>query len=148
MKYRSLTHIYFTRSIFESTLIHYPKYNVSLSNSLQDMKQNRWTIKYSHWPTYEGCPWIFETITILSKGLHIIQNNLHSHQAQHIWDLWLNYPIVAFNGYDPVAFWRFIPPLHRSTSHYVCVNCTVFLIYYCLNTNAKINSFASKLYLF
>ena len=28
------------------TMIHYPKYNVSLSNSLQDMKQNRWTIKY------------------------------------------------------------------------------------------------------
>ena len=29
------------------TLIHYPKYNISPSNSLQDMKQNRWTIKYS-----------------------------------------------------------------------------------------------------
>ena len=43
----------------------------------------------------------FETITILSKGLIIIKNNLHSH---HIWDLWLNYPTVAFNGYDPVAF--------------------------------------------
>ena len=28
------------------TLIHYPKYNISPSNSLQDMKQNRWTIKY------------------------------------------------------------------------------------------------------
>ena len=59
--------------------------------------------------SYEGCPWFFETITILSKGLHIIQNNLHSHQAQPIWDLWLNYPTVAFNDYDPVAYWRFIP---------------------------------------
>ena len=28
------------------TLIHYPKYNISPSNNLQDMKQNRWTIKY------------------------------------------------------------------------------------------------------
>ena len=28
------------------TLIHYPKYNISPSNSLQDMKQNHWTIKY------------------------------------------------------------------------------------------------------
>ena len=28
------------------TLIHYPKYNVSTSDSLQDMKQNCWTIKY------------------------------------------------------------------------------------------------------
>ena len=46
MKYRSLTHIYFTRSIFESQVIHYPKYNVSPSYSLQDMKPNRWTIKY------------------------------------------------------------------------------------------------------
>ena len=26
----------------------------------------------------------FEIVTILSKGLYIIQNNLHSHQAQHI----------------------------------------------------------------
>ena len=49
---------------------------------------------------------------------------------QHIWDLWLNYPAVAFNGYDPVAFWKLIPPLHRSTSHYVGVNCTFFFIYY------------------
>ena len=28
------------------TLIHYPKYNISPSNSLQDIKQNCWTIKY------------------------------------------------------------------------------------------------------
>ena len=28
------------------TVIHYPKYNFSPSNSLQDMKQNHWTIKY------------------------------------------------------------------------------------------------------
>ena len=28
------------------TLIHYPKYNISPSNSLQDMMQNHWTIKY------------------------------------------------------------------------------------------------------
>ena len=47
---------------------------------------------------------MFETIAILSKGLYIIQPNLHSHQVQHIWDLWLNYPTVAFNEYDPVAF--------------------------------------------
>ena len=65
MKYMSLTH----RRIFYKvdlwvTLIHYPKYNISPSNSHQDMKQNCWTIKYrsltyiylirsiyvSHWP--------------------------------------------------------------------------------------------------
>ena len=81
MKYRSLTHIYFTRSIFE-TVINYPKYNVSPSNSLQDMKQNRWTIKYrwrtyiylvrpmyvSHWSTIPSMMFIHQiTLKILSK---------------------------------------------------------------------------------
>ena len=28
------------------TLIYYPKYNTSPSNSIQDIKQNHWTIKY------------------------------------------------------------------------------------------------------
>ena len=86
----------------------------------------------------EGYPWSFEIITILSIGLHIIQNNLHSHQVQQIWDIWLNYPTVALNGYDPVPFWRLIPPLHRSTSHYVGFNCTGFLMYYYLNANCTI----------
>ena len=28
------------------TLIYYPKYNISLLNSFQDMNQNNWTMKY------------------------------------------------------------------------------------------------------
>ena len=80
----------------------------------------------------KGCLWIVETITILSKGLNIIQNNLYSHQVLHIWKLWLNYLTAAFHGYDPLAFWRLIPQLHvhRSTFHNVCVNCTVFSSYH------------------
>ena len=31
---------------------HYSKYNISPSNSLQDTKQNHWTINIGHWPTY------------------------------------------------------------------------------------------------
>ena len=45
MKYRSLTLIYFTWSIFESHWSIIPIY-ISPSNNLQDMKQNRCTIKY------------------------------------------------------------------------------------------------------
>ena len=45
MKYRSLTHIECTRSVWV-TLIYHPKYNFSGVNSLQDMLQNRWTTKY------------------------------------------------------------------------------------------------------
>ena len=37
--------------------------------------------------TYEGRSEIIETITILSKGLNVIQNNLRSHQVTHIWVL-------------------------------------------------------------
>ena len=37
---------YILQGWFWVTLIHYPKYNISPSNSLKDMKQNRWTIKY------------------------------------------------------------------------------------------------------
>ena len=53
---------------------------------------------------YEACPEVIETNVILSKRLNIIQNNLHSPQVLHIWDLGLNYLTAAFNGYDPVAF--------------------------------------------
>ena len=48
-------------------------------------------------------------ITILSKGLNVIQNNLHSHQVLYIWGLGLNYLTASFNGYDPVAFIRLTP---------------------------------------
>ena len=96
---------------------------------------------------YKGCPWIFETLAILSKGLNIIQINLHSHLVLHIWDLGLNYLTAAFNGYDSVAFWRLTPPLHQSMSHSVGVNSTGVLLYYCLTAHAIINNFASKRYL-
>ena len=64
------------------TLIHYPKYNVSPSNNLQDMKQNRWTIKHrsltyiylvrsnyvSHWSIIPTLMFIHQKILkILSK---------------------------------------------------------------------------------
>ena len=79
MKYWSPTHIYLTRSIFESQC---SKYNVSPSNSLQDMKQNCWTIKYrsltyiylvrsmyvSHWSIIATMMFIHQIILkILSK---------------------------------------------------------------------------------
>ena len=38
-------HIFY-KVILWVTLIHYPKCNISPSNNLQDMTQNRWTIKY------------------------------------------------------------------------------------------------------
>ena len=97
---------------------------------------------------YEGCLEIIETITILSKGLNVIQNNLHSRQVLHIWGLGLNYLTPFFNGYDPVAFLRLIPPLPRSTTYYVNIHCSVSLIYCHLNEQATINSFASKLHLY
>ena len=62
------------------TLIHYPKYNISPSNSLQDMEQNHWTIKYrsltyiylmlsifvSHW---SNTPTMMFTHQIILKSL-------------------------------------------------------------------------------
>ena len=96
---------------------------------------------------YEGRSEIIETITILSKGLNVIQNNLHSHQVLHIWGLGQNLN-TSLNGYDPVAFLRLIPPLPRSTTHYVDVHCTVSFFYCHLNEQATINSFASKIHLY
>ena len=78
-----------------------------------------------HKSIYECCSEITETITFLSIGLNLIQNNFQSHQVQHIWGLGLNYLTASVNGYDPVAFLRLITPLHRSASHYVDVHCTV-----------------------
>ena len=97
---------------------------------------------------YKGCSEIIETITVLSKGMNVIQNNLHSYQVLHIWGLGLNYLTVSFDGYDPVAILRLISPLPCSTSHYVDVHCTVSLMYYRLNEQATINSFASKVHLY
>ena len=81
MKYRSLTHIYFTRLIFESHWSIIPS-TTFLHQSLQDMKQNRWTIKYrsltyiyliksiyvSHWSIIPTMIFIHQIILkILSK---------------------------------------------------------------------------------
>ena len=74
---------------------------------------------------YEGCLEITETIAIFSKRLNIIQTNLHSHQVPHIWVLGLNYLTAIFNGYDPVAFQRLIPPLHRSMSQNIGIHCKI-----------------------
>ena len=60
----------------------------------------------------------------------------------------LIYLTASFDGYDPVFSLRLIPPLPRSTSHYVDVHCTVSLIYYLLNEQAAINSFGSKIHLY
>ena len=82
MKYRSLTHIYFARSIFESHWSIIPRTTFLPSNSLQDMKQNLWTIKYrsltyiylvrwiyvSHWSIIPTMMFIHQIILkILSK---------------------------------------------------------------------------------
>ena len=45
-KYRSLTYIYFIRSIFMSFWSIILKYDINPSNSLQDIRQNHWTMKY------------------------------------------------------------------------------------------------------
>ena len=68
--------------------------------------------------------------------------------SDYIWGLGLNYLTATFHGYDPLAFLRLIPPLPRSTSHYVDVHCTVSLVYDRLNEQATINSFASNAHLY
>ena len=98
--------------------------------------------------TYEACSEIIETITILSKGLNVFQNSLQCYIQECIWGLRLNYLAASFNGYDLVAFLRLIPPLPRGVSHYVDIQCTVSLIYYGLNEQAAIKSFASKVHLY
>ena len=44
------------------------------------------------------------------------QNNFHSHQVLHIWDLGLNYLTASFNEYDSVAFLKTDTP---TTSEHV-----------------------------
>ena len=75
------THIFYKVDLWV-TLIHYPKYNITPSNSLQAMKQNCWTIKYrsltyiylirstyvSHWSIIPTMMFIYQIILkILSK---------------------------------------------------------------------------------
>ena len=85
--------------------------NLKIENKHIFEKKNRTTSC-----VYEGCSETIDTITILSKGLDVIQNNLHIHQVLHIWGLGLNSLTAFLNGYAPVAFLRLIPPLPRSTS--------------------------------
>ena len=82
MKYRSLTHIYFTRSIFESHWSIIPSTTFLHQIVFQDMKQIFWIIKYrsltyiylirsiyvSHWSIIPTMMFIHRIIlTILSK---------------------------------------------------------------------------------
>ena len=56
------------------TLIHYPKYIISLSNSLQDMKQNHWTIKY------RSLTYIYLIRSIYATHWSTIPTMMFSHQ--------------------------------------------------------------------
>ena len=82
MKYRSLTHIYFTRSIFASQWSIIPSTTFLHQIVFQDTTQNRWTIKYrsltytylvrsmyvSHWSIIPTMMFIHQIIVkILSK---------------------------------------------------------------------------------
>ena len=53
MKYRSQWPTFILRSNTGSYCLIIPKYGVHISNSLQDIRQNHWTMKYrSQWPTF------------------------------------------------------------------------------------------------
>ena len=53
MKYRSQWPTFLFRSTIGSNWLIKPKYSVHISNSLQDIRQNHWTMKYrSQWPTF------------------------------------------------------------------------------------------------
>ena len=74
-KYRSLTYIFYKVNLYV-TLIHYIKYDLHPSNSLQDIRQNHWTMNYRsqnhlcvtliHYPKYNICP---------SNSLQVIEQN-------------------------------------------------------------------------
>ena len=109
----------------------YPHYRTVVTND--------WCI------TYEGCSEIIETISILSNGLKIIQNNLHSATYMGSWTDSLT---ASFNRYDPIAFLRLIPHYLGACPIVLTLHCTVSLIYYHLNEQATINCFASKVPLY
>ena len=56
------------------TLIHYPKYNIPPSNSLQDIKQNHWTTKYM------SLTYIYSMRSIFVSHWSIIQSMTFTHQ--------------------------------------------------------------------
>ena len=135
MKYRSLTNIFYKVDLWV-TLIHYPKYNISPSNSLQDIKQNCCTIKYrsltyiylirsiyvSHWSIKLTMMFIHQIILkILSKitrSWNIGQDDtftLRSKFGSHCFIIWI-YDTHAFNspGYIRQNHW---PMKYRSHRH-------------------------------
>ena len=104
-------------------MIHYPKYNVSPSNSFQEMKQNRWTIKYrsliyiylvrsmyvSHWSIIPTMMFIHQIILrILSKITrrwnigHVDIFNLRSKFGSHCLIIW-KYDTHASNSLGDIG---------------------------------------------
>ena len=86
---------------------------------------------------------------VLSRGQNNSPNNLHGQQVLHVCDLGLSYPTAACKAYDTVTFSTLIPPLHRSRSYNVAVNCTLFLNFcpfpsYVTNNKFILNSIFSK----
>ena len=74
LKSRSLTHIVFYNVDIWVTLIHYHKHNISPSNSLWDMKQNHWTIKY------RSLTYTYLMRLIFASHWSIIPTKMFSHQ--------------------------------------------------------------------
>ena len=99
MKYRSLSqpHIYFTKVDLWVTLIHYPKYNISPSNSCQVVKQNHQTMNY------RSCWLIF---TLRSKfGSHcLIICKYDTHASNSLGDIRQNHWTMKYMDHTDLHF--------------------------------------------
>ena len=104
-----MTYIYFRSNIGPYWLI-IPKYGGHISNSLQDIRQNHWTMKYrSQWPTFIFRSNIRSYWLILPKyGVHI-SNSLQDIRQNH-WTMKYRsqWPTFIFRS-NIGPYWLIIP---------------------------------------
>ena len=99
MKYRSQWPTFIFRSNIGSYWLIIPKYDVRISNSLQDIRQNHWTLKYrSQWPTF-----ILRS-KVVSYWLIILKNDVHA--ANSFWDVRQNQWTMKYRSQWPTFIFR------------------------------------------
>ena len=118
MKYRSQWFIFILRSSIKSYWLISPSYHVYTSNSLQDIRQNHWTMKYRS----QGPIFIFrcsiKSYWLISPRYHVYTSNSLQNIRQNHWTMKYRsqWPIFILRS-NLKSYWLISPRYHVYTSN-------------------------------
>ena len=114
MKYRSQCRSFSLRSSIKSYWLFFPRFHVYTSKSLQNIRQNHWTMKYrSQWPTFI----LRSSIKSYWQRYHVYTSNSLQDMRQSHWTMKYRSQWPTFILKSSIkSYWLISPRYHVYTS--------------------------------